>query len=98
MIEIITPFTDKGLTYEALSTLENELQLSWTDLWRSLLAMKKSRFYFYYLKNNPELKKKPLYIDINNALKVLNKNPNVFIQMGSIQGPRYMFPEERFIP
>mgnify|MGYP003302138812 CR=1 FL=1 len=98
MIEILTPFVEKGLTYESLATLENELQLSWTDLWRSLLAMKKSRFYFYHLKNNPEFKKKPLYMDINNALKDLNKNPNSFIQMGSVQASKYMFPEERFTP
>lgn len=95
MLEILAPFESVGLTFEALSTLEKELNTCWVDLWRTLLAMKKSRFYYYLLKNTPSLKEKPLYQDINSALEALSSSPDIFVQMGSVQMARYNSPQDR---
>lgn len=95
MLEILAPFESVGLTFEALSALEKELKTCWVDLWRTLLAMKKSRFYYYLLKNTPSLKEKPLYQDINSALEALSSSPDIFVQMGSVQMARYNSPQDR---
>ena len=95
MLEILAPFESVGLTFEALSALEKELKTCWVDLWRTLLSMKKSRFYYYLLKNTPSLKEKPLYQDINSALDALSSSPDIFVQMGSVQMARYNSPQDR---
>ncbi len=95
MLEILAPFEGVGLTFEALSTLEKELNTCWVDLWRTLLAMRKSRFYYYLLKDTPSLKEKPLYQDINNALDTLSKNPDAFIKLDSVQMARYNCQQDR---
>ena len=97
MIDILAPFVNVGLTFEALSTLESELNTCWIDLWRTLLSLRKSRYYYYYLKDNPSLKKKTLYLDINTALDALISNPTVFIQMNSVQMLQYTAPKERLV-
>ena len=94
-LEILAPFESVGLTFEALSALEKELKTCWVDLWRTLLSMKKSRFYYYLLKNTPSLKEKPLYQDINSALDALSSSPDIFVQMGSVQMARYNSPQDR---
>ena len=95
MLEILAPFESVGLTFEALSTLEKELSTCWVDLWRTLLAMRKSRFYYYLLKDTPSLKEKTLYQDINNALDTLLKNPDTFIKLDSVQMARYNCQQDR---
>ena len=95
MLEILAPFESVGLTFEALSALEKELKTCWVDLWRTLLSMKKSRFYYYLLKNTPSLKEKPLYQDINSTLDALSSSPDIFVQMGSVQMARYNSPQDR---
>ena len=95
MLEILAPFECVGLTFEALSTLEKELNTCWIDLWRTLLSMRKSRFYYYLLKDTPSLKEKPLYQDINNAIDTLSKNPDAFIKLDSVQMARYNCQQDR---
>jgi hypothetical protein len=95
MLEILAPFESVGLTFEALSALEKELKTCWVEIWRTLLSMKKSRFYYYLLKNTPSLKEKPLYQDINSALDALSSSPDIFVQMSSVQMARYNSPQDR---
>lgn len=97
MLEILKPYEDEGLTFEALSKLEIEMQYCWIDLWRILLSLQKSQFYYYYLKDNPSLKAKPLYVDIKSALDVLKSNPIRFIEMSSVQMARYSSPKDRIL-
>lgn len=95
IIDILKPFEDIGLTFKALTTLEEELNICWIDLWRTLISMKKSRYYYYLLKDNPTLKDKLLHKDIYSALESLESDPTRFIQFNAIPLFRYVAPEER---
>jgi len=91
ILALLEPFYEQGLTYEALNTLQDKLKLSNLDVWRTLNAMQRSRFYYYLLKNNANLKAMLLFKDIECLLTYLMTDTHDFVNIVT----RYHDADER---
>ena len=95
IVDIFHYYKDKGLTNEALMVLQKEFSVSWFNLWRLLLAFRKSRFYLNTLKDDVALKNSEVIKDLKSILKYIAKNPEEFLEYTSMDYLRRKEPENR---
>jgi len=83
IFELWKPFLNDGLTFNAVRTLQSKLNLTWIELWRTILSYHKSKFLYYLLRDDYDLKSKTLFQDLNYTVKVLKKQPQRILELNT---------------
>lgn len=80
LLSLLQSANDVGLVNGILKSIQKTYNVGRIDMWRLLRSFYDSRFYYNYLKKNPEFAETKVGRHLDIAMKEMQNNPNYFMQ------------------
>lgn len=80
LLSLLQSASDVGLVNGILKSIQKTYNVGRIDMWRLLRSFYDSRFYYNYLKKNPEFAETKIGKHLDTAMKEMQNNPNYFMQ------------------
>ena len=80
LLSLLQSANDVGLVNGILKSIQKTYNVGRIDMWRLLRSFYDSRFYYNYLKKNPEFSETKVGRNLDIAMKEMQNNPNYFMQ------------------